>query len=111
MKTVEHHYTKLKEILYFKDDLNSKRIAFIAANTKQKPSYAQQSYFLMNKASMIISELRDYINDNSTIMSDLEIETIDKLYNACHNVSKPYREDAFKLLSDTVNDRLKHFSY
>jgi hypothetical protein len=111
MNFVEQNYMKLKEIINFKKDLNSKRTSHRAAMCKMKPSYNMQAYQLMNKAFKIIYELHDYINCNSSMFTDIEVENIYKLYQVTHNVSKTNRESAFKFLEDTVKYRMKNFRY
>jgi hypothetical protein len=107
---IEQHYKELDEIVNFKKSLNWQKHHHGKLNLKLKPSYKMQSYTLMNKASVIILKLAEYINNNCGRMADLEIESIDKLKDRCCNVSKEHREEAFELLEETVKYRMKHFT-
>ncbi len=110
MNYLESRYNHLKQIVNFKKDLDWQKHRYESLNMKLTPSYAMQSYELMNKASKTILEIEDHITTYSSRFTDQEVELIDVLKDACLNVRKENREDAFLLLEERVNFRLKHFT-
>ena len=109
MGYIEKNYNKLNKIVKLKSDYEFQKELYAVRNIYKEDYYNQKEKELLDDADIIIRNLSSYINDRSQTMSDLEIDTIDRLESYCCNCSQDSREQAFKLLEDTVCLRMEDF--
>lgn len=109
MKTIEHYYNRLNEIVKFKEDLDFQVFTYSELSIKMIPSYNQQAYDLMNLASKCVLELDNYIVSDSSRFSEEEKEMSNKIKEHCFNCTKEHREKAFIILNECVEERIKWF--